>query len=81
MKRLCSSAQLSIHDLHRKQRRSRNLADRVRAQCTQRYDAVHLRRLRSFFACNGRIDSPCPAPRGSRPHPHRGREMESDVEH
>ncbi len=31
--------------------------------------------------CNGRIDSPCPAPRGGRPQPHRGPEMESDVEH
>jgi hypothetical protein len=31
--------------------------------------------------CKGRIDSPCPAPRGGRPHPDRGREMECDVEH
>jgi hypothetical protein len=34
-----------------------------------------------LLACNGRLDSRCPAPRGGRPHPHRGREMESDVEH
>ena len=46
-----------------------------------RYDAVRLRCLRQLLACNGRIDSPCPAPRGGRSHPHRGREMESDVEH
>jgi hypothetical protein len=32
-------------------------------------------------ACRSRIDSPCPAPRGGRPPPDRGREMESDVEH